>query len=106
VSHRWLQRWSKYSPRRRRQSAFTPRSRNRAKRQQRGAWGVAQRFNTSDGAAASISAQWWMVFHSPELNGMMEQALANSPTLAQATARLREAQEELNARTGATKYPR
>jgi outer membrane protein TolC len=40
--------------------------------------------------------------HSPELNSMMEQALANSPTLAQATARLKEAQEELNARTGAT----
>jgi NodT family efflux transporter outer membrane factor (OMF) lipoprotein len=36
---------------------------------------------------------------------MMEQALANSPTLAQAAARLKEAQEELNARTGATKYP-
>ena len=36
---------------------------------------------------------------------MVEQALANSPTLAQAAARLREAQEELNARTGATKYP-
>jgi len=31
--------------------------------------------------------------------------LAGSPTLAQATARLGEAQEELNARTGATKYP-
>ena len=63
--------------------------------------GVAQRFDS----AASISAQWWTLFHSPELNSMMEQALANSPTLAQATARLREAQEELNARTGATKYP-
>jgi NodT family efflux transporter outer membrane factor (OMF) lipoprotein len=36
---------------------------------------------------------------------MMDQALANSPTWAQATARLKEAEEELNARTGATKYP-
>ena len=36
---------------------------------------------------------------------MMAEALADSPTLAQAAARLREAQEELNARTGATKYP-
>jgi NodT family efflux transporter outer membrane factor (OMF) lipoprotein len=63
--------------------------------------GVAQHFETS----ASIPAQWWTLFHSPELNSMMEQALANSPTLAQSTARLKEAQEELNARTGATKYP-
>ena len=36
---------------------------------------------------------------------MVAQALANSPTLAQATARLKQAQEEVNARTGATKYP-
>ncbi len=35
----------------------------------------------------------------------MREALANSPTLAQATARLKQAQEESNARTGATKYP-
>jgi NodT family efflux transporter outer membrane factor (OMF) lipoprotein len=63
--------------------------------------GVAQHFDSS----AALPAEWWTLFHSPELNSMMEQALANSPTLAQAAARLREAQEELNARTGATKYP-
>jgi len=63
--------------------------------------GVAQHFDSS----AAIPAQWWTLFHSPELNSMMEQTLANSPTLTQAAARLREAQEELNARTGATKYP-
>ena len=33
------------------------------------------------------------------------QALKNSPTLEQATARLKQAQEEVIARTGATKYP-
>ncbi len=63
--------------------------------------GDAQRFNQS----AGIPAQWWTVFHSPELDSMVAQALANSPTLAQATARLKQAQEEVNARTGATKYP-
>jgi NodT family efflux transporter outer membrane factor (OMF) lipoprotein len=63
--------------------------------------GGAQRFNQS----AGIPAQWWTVFHSPELDSMVAQALANSPTLAQATARLKQAQEEVNARTGATKYP-
>lgn len=36
---------------------------------------------------------------------MVREALANSPTLAQATARLRQAQEDLRARSGATKFP-
>ena len=36
---------------------------------------------------------------------MVREALDNSPTLAQAMAKLKQAQEEANARTGATKYP-
>jgi len=52
-----------------------------------------------------VPAQWWTLFQSPELDRMVREALANSPTLAQASARLKEAQEEANARTGATKYP-
>ncbi len=52
-----------------------------------------------------IPAQWWTLFQSPELDRLVREALANSPTLAQASARLKEAQEESNARTGATKYP-
>lgn len=63
--------------------------------------GAAQRFNSS----ADVPAQWWTLFHSPELDRLVREALANSPTLAQATARLDQAQEEANARTGATKYP-
>jgi NodT family efflux transporter outer membrane factor (OMF) lipoprotein len=55
--------------------------------------------------AMDVPAQWWTLFHSPELDRLVREALANSPTLAQATARLKEAQEESNARTGATKYP-
>jgi NodT family efflux transporter outer membrane factor (OMF) lipoprotein len=66
-----------------------------------GAAGTAQHFD----ASSTIPAAWWTLFHSPELNNMMQQALAESPTLAQAAARLREAEEEVNARTGATKYP-
>jgi NodT family efflux transporter outer membrane factor (OMF) lipoprotein len=62
---------------------------------------IAQHFNPS----AEIPAQWWTLFHSPELNAMVDEALKNSPTLTQATARLKQAQEELRARTGATKYP-
>ena len=66
-----------------------------------GAAGGVQHFNSS----AGIPAQWWTLFDSAELNAMVNEALENSPTLAQATARLKQAQEELRARTGATKYP-
>ncbi len=63
--------------------------------------GAAQHLNLG----ADVPAQWWTLFHSPELDRLVREALANSPTLAQATARLHQAQEESNARTGATKYP-
>ena len=63
--------------------------------------GAAQHLNS----AMDIPAQWWTLFQSPELDRLVREALANSPTLAQATARLKQAQEESNARTGATKYP-
>ena len=63
--------------------------------------GTAQHLNS----AMDVPAQWWTLFHSTELDRLVREALANSPTLAQATARLKQAQEESNARTGATKYP-
>ena len=66
-----------------------------------GSAGNAQHFST----ARDIPGQWWTLFHSPELDRMVREALDKSPTLAQATVRLKEAQEESNARTGATKYP-
>ncbi|HEY4959259.1 MAG TPA: efflux transporter outer membrane subunit [Terriglobales bacterium] len=66
-----------------------------------GTAGAVQHLNPS----MDIPAQWWTLFHSPELDHLVREALANSPTLAQATARLKEAQEESNARTGATRYP-
>jgi NodT family efflux transporter outer membrane factor (OMF) lipoprotein len=63
--------------------------------------GTEQRFNS----AADIPVQWWTLFQSPQLDRMVRAALDNSPTLREAVARLKEAQEEANARTGATKYP-
>ena len=63
--------------------------------------GVAQHLNP----AMDLPAQWWTLFQSPELDRLVRQALANSPTLAQAGARLKQAQEEVNARTGQTTYP-
>jgi NodT family efflux transporter outer membrane factor (OMF) lipoprotein len=63
--------------------------------------GTAQHLNS----LMDIPAQWWTLFQSPELDRLVRDALANSPTLAQAEARLRQAQEEANARTGQTRYP-
>ena len=82
-------------------TAYTPQPQPVATTSSAGPAGWTQHLDSS----AAVPAQWWTLFQSPELNSMMEQALANSPTLAQAAARLKEAQEELNARTGATKYP-
>jgi NodT family efflux transporter outer membrane factor (OMF) lipoprotein len=63
--------------------------------------GVAQHFTP----AADIPTRWWMLFQSPQLDRMVREALDHSPTLAQAVARLAQAREESNARTGETKYP-
>lgn len=53
-----------------------------------------------------VPAQWWRLFRSPALDALVRQALAGSPTQARAQARLRQAEAELAARTGATQYPR
>ncbi|GAC1666161.1 MAG: efflux transporter outer membrane subunit [Steroidobacteraceae bacterium] len=48
-----------------------------------------------------IPAQWWTLFESPELNALIERALANSPTLQAAQAALRQANETAAAQRGA-----
>ena len=63
--------------------------------------GQAQRFVTE----RDVPAEWWQLFESPELDALVRQALSDSPRLAQAQAKLVRAQEELDARTGATRYP-
>ena len=67
----------------------------------RGPGGAAQRFN----AEAEILARWWDLFHSEELSHRVGDALENSPTPAQALARLRQAREEYNAQAGSARYP-
>lgn len=52
-----------------------------------------------------IPAEWWKVFESPEIDALVQRALANGPTLAVARARVRQANELRAAREGAT-YPR
>ncbi len=52
-----------------------------------------------------IEAQWWPNLGSPALNGLIDEALQASPTLASARAILRQSQELQAARTGSTQYP-
>jgi NodT family efflux transporter outer membrane factor (OMF) lipoprotein len=61
-----------------------------------GVAGAKQRF--IDGA--DVPAQWWTLFHSEALDGLIRQALAASPTLAGAQATLRQAQENYRAEVG------
>ena len=82
-------------------ASYTPQPQPKETVSSAGPAGNIQHLNPS----AEIPAQWWTMFHSPELNGMVSEALRNSPTLVQASARLKQAEEELTARTGATKYP-
>jgi NodT family efflux transporter outer membrane factor (OMF) lipoprotein len=62
--------------------------------------GQAQRF--VDGM--DIPGQWWTLFQSAQLNALIEQALANSPTLEAAQAALRQANETVAAQRGSY-YP-
>jgi NodT family efflux transporter outer membrane factor (OMF) lipoprotein len=62
--------------------------------------GEAQRF--VDGM--DIPGQWWTLFQSAQLNSLIEQALANSPTLEAAQAALRQANETVAAQRGSY-YP-
>jgi NodT family efflux transporter outer membrane factor (OMF) lipoprotein len=62
--------------------------------------GETQRFTSGE----EISAQWWTLFESPQLDSLIKTALAENPTLASAQASLRQAQENLNAKY-AVLYP-
>lgn len=59
--------------------------------------GAAQQF--VDGM--DIPAQWWTLFNSPALNGVIEEALKASPDLQSAQAALRAAQEQVSVQQGA-----
>jgi NodT family efflux transporter outer membrane factor (OMF) lipoprotein len=52
-----------------------------------------------------IAAEWWTLFRSAPLDGLIRQALADNPTVTAAQARLREAEENLRARGGTVYYP-
>ncbi|CAB3626091.1 efflux transporter outer membrane subunit [Achromobacter pestifer] len=56
-------------------------------------------------AGADIPGEWWKLFHSDVLDGLVRQALDANPTLEQARASLRQATEDLNAETGGRMLP-
>ena len=54
---------------------------------------------------ADISAQWWELYKSPQLNALIKKALQQNPTLGAADAALRSAQENVNAQIGGQYFP-
>ncbi|WP_395647705.1 efflux transporter outer membrane subunit [Terricaulis sp.] len=50
------------------------------------------------------SDRWWQAYGDPALNALIEEALADSPTLAAAAARMRQAQAGAQ-QTGSSRYP-
>jgi NodT family efflux transporter outer membrane factor (OMF) lipoprotein len=58
--------------------------------------GIVQHFNTG----ADISGEWWTLFHSPELNSLINAALKNNPTLEASKQTLIEAEENVRAEQG------
>jgi len=66
-----------------------------------GPGGAAQHFVPTDMPGDG----WWRAFGSPVLNALVQQALDDSPTLAQARAKLAEAQQDYRAQAGGTLWP-
>ena len=52
----------------------------------------------------AIPAAWWQLFHSPSLDSVVKQAIANNPTIEAARAKLAEAQQSILMTSGAF-YP-
>jgi len=55
--------------------------------------------------AGEVGGGWWRAFGSPTLDRMVQQAIENSPTLAQAQMRLVQAQQDYLVQAGATEWP-
>jgi NodT family efflux transporter outer membrane factor (OMF) lipoprotein len=80
---------------------FTPGAQPSITAEAVGPGGAAQHFQEG----AEVPAQWWTLFKCEALNRLVQDALAHSPTITQARQRLLQAQENLSAQTGATRYP-
>ncbi|HEX4329975.1 MAG TPA: efflux transporter outer membrane subunit [Burkholderiales bacterium] len=67
-------------------------------------WKLEAPWRVSTPSDDAPKGPWWQRFNDPVLNGLEEQALANSPTLAAANARVAQARAALDA-AGAARYP-
>ncbi|MGC1182573.1 efflux transporter outer membrane subunit [Legionella sp.] len=67
----------------------------------KGSGGEAQAFLTDK----DIPLMWWELYHSPQMNQLIKVGLANNPSLASATAALRQAQENWKAQIGNSLWP-
>ena len=56
-------------------------------------------------ASQDIPAEWWALFHSPEINALVQTGITNSPNMAAAYAALRQAQENVNVQVGNSLFP-
>ena len=63
-----------------------------------------QALGLNDAPAPLIADQWWTAFGDPELNALEQEGLQKSPTLANAMARVRDAEAQL-AESRAARYP-
>jgi NodT family efflux transporter outer membrane factor (OMF) lipoprotein len=82
-------------------STYLPAAQPSATVAAKGPGGTVQRFEPG----TDIPSEWWSLFRSESLDRLVRIALEENPTLAQARARLAQAREDLNARSGATRYP-
>jgi len=80
--------------------AYTPAEQPAATAAASGEAGAVQHFTSN-----SVSIRWWESFQCAALNALVEDALAHSPTVLEARARLRQAQEDLTAHSRGTLYP-
>jgi NodT family efflux transporter outer membrane factor (OMF) lipoprotein len=81
-------------------AAYTPVEEPLATATAAGEAGAAQHFTSG-----SVPTRWWESFQCEPLNTLVEDALAHSPTVLEARARLRQAQEDLTAQSRGTLYP-
>ncbi|HEX4599124.1 MAG TPA: efflux transporter outer membrane subunit, partial [Burkholderiaceae bacterium] len=82
-------------------ATYTPAPQPADTEQSQGPGSAAQHFVQAD----SIGGGWWRAFGSPALDRLVQQALDDSPTLAQARMKLVQAQQDYLAQAGATQWP-
>jgi multidrug efflux system outer membrane protein len=65
---------------------------------------LPEQFDLYSEQGLDTTNRWWLTFHSSELNGLIEEALTNSPSIQQSWARLAQA-DALAIQAGAARYP-